>query len=61
MQVTISNYRSIRFMGPEAFDGEFAKRYGANNSRSGKWPSPENMSSRQLSYHPTSHLKQRLR
>ena len=42
----ISNYRSIRFMGPEAFDGEFAKRYGANIIQGqGEWPSPENMSS----------------
>ena len=42
----ISNYRSIRFMGPGAFDGEFAKRYGANIIQGqGEWPSPENMSS----------------
>ncbi len=41
----ISDYRSIRFMGPEAFDGEFAKRYGANIIQGqGEWPSPENMS-----------------
>ena len=41
----ISNYRSIRFMGPEAFDGEFAKRYGENIIQGqGEWPSPENMS-----------------
>ena len=40
----ISNYRSIRFMGPGAFDGEFAKRYGANIIQGqGEWPSPENM------------------
>ena len=33
-------------MGPEAFDGEFAKRYGANIIQGqGEWPSPENMSS----------------
>ena len=31
-------------MGPEAFDGEFAKRYGANIIQGqGEWPSPENM------------------
>ena len=41
----ISDYRSIRFMGPEAFDGEFAKRYSANIIQGqGEWPNPENMS-----------------
>ena len=40
----ISNYRSIRLMGPEAFDGEFANRFGANIIQGqGEWPSPENM------------------
>ena len=40
----ISDYRSIRLMGPEAFDGEFAKRFGANIIQGqGEWPSPENM------------------
>ena len=31
-------------MGPEAFDGEFANRFGANIIQGqGEWPSPENM------------------
>jgi uncharacterized protein YjbI with pentapeptide repeats len=42
----ISLMRSIRFMGPEAFDGEFAERLGQNIiAGMGEWPTPENMSS----------------
>ena len=41
----ISNYRSIRFMGPSAFDGEFAERYSASIIQGqGEWPNPQNMS-----------------
>ena len=41
----ISTYRSIRFMGPGAFDGEFAQRYGASIIQGqGEWPNPQNMS-----------------
>ena len=41
----ISSMRSIRFLGPEAFDGEFAERLGQNIiAGMGEWPSPENMS-----------------
>ena len=41
----ISTQRSIRFLGPEAFDGEFAERLGENIiAGMGEWPSPENMS-----------------
>ena len=41
----ISTYRSIRLMGPGAFDGEFAERYGASIIQGqGEWPNPQNMS-----------------
>ena len=41
----ISTQRSIRFLGPEAFDGEFAERLGQNIiAGMGEWPTPENMS-----------------
>ena len=41
----ISNMRSVRFLGPEAFDGEFADRLGENIiAGMGEWPSPENVS-----------------
>jgi len=41
----ISNKRAIRFLGPEAFDGELANRYSENIiAGSGEWPSPQNMS-----------------
>tara|TARA_B100000700_G_scaffold53032_1_gene56448 strand:- start:2089 stop:5706 length:3618 start_codon:yes stop_codon:yes gene_type:complete len=41
----ISDMRAIRFLGPNAFDGELAKRLGANIIPGlGEWPSPENMS-----------------
>ena len=41
----ISNMRSVRFLGPEAFDGEFADRLGENIiAGMGEWPTPENMS-----------------
>ena len=41
----ISNMRSVRFLGPEAFDGEFAERLGENIiAGMGDWPTPENMS-----------------
>ena len=41
----ISSMRSIRFLGPEAFDGEFADRLGGNIiAGMGEWPTPENMS-----------------
>jgi hypothetical protein len=41
----ISNMRSVRFLGPEAFDGEFADRLGKNIiAGMGEWPTPENMS-----------------
>lgn len=41
----ISNMRSVRFLGPEAFDGEFADRLGQNIIAGlGEWPTPENMS-----------------
>ncbi len=41
----ISNMRSIRLMGPQAFDGEIASRFGENIIQGqGEWPSPENMS-----------------
>ena len=41
----ISTMRSIRFLGPEAFDGEFADRLGENIiAGMGEWPSPENVS-----------------
>jgi len=40
----ISNMRSVRFLGPEAFDGEFADRLGENIiAGMGEWPTPENM------------------
>ncbi len=40
----ISDMRAIRFLGPEAFDGELADRLGANIIPGlGEWPSPENM------------------
>ena len=42
----ISEMRSIRLMGPEAFDGELASRYGERIIQGqGEWPDPENMSS----------------
>ena len=42
----ISDMRSIRLMGPEAFDGELASRYGERIIQGqGEWPNPENMSS----------------
>jgi hypothetical protein len=42
----ISSSRSVRFLGPEAFDGEFADRLGENIIAGlGEWPSPENVSS----------------
>ncbi|MEK9731538.1 MAG: FtsX-like permease family protein [Candidatus Poseidoniales archaeon] len=42
----ISNKRAIRFLGPEAFDGELANRYSENIiAGSGEWPSPQNMTS----------------
>tara|TARA_B100001093_G_scaffold134820_2_gene127340 strand:+ start:14913 stop:18536 length:3624 start_codon:yes stop_codon:yes gene_type:complete len=42
----ISLMRSVRFLGPEAFDGEFAERLGQNIiAGMGEWPTPENMSS----------------
>ena len=41
----ISTMRSIRFLGPGAFDGEFADRLGENIiAGMGEWPTPENMS-----------------
>jgi uncharacterized protein YjbI with pentapeptide repeats len=41
----ISNMRSVRFLGPEAFDGEFADRLSENIiAGMGEWPTPENMS-----------------
>ena len=41
----ISDMRSIRLMGPEAFDGELANRYGERIIQGqGEWPDPENMS-----------------
>lgn len=41
----ISDKRAIRFLGPEAFDGELADRLGGNIIAGlGEWPSPENMS-----------------
>ena len=41
----ISTQRSVRFLGPEAFDGEFADRLGENIiAGMGEWPSPENVS-----------------
>ena len=41
----ISDKRAVRFLGPEAFDGELAKRLGENIiSGLGEWPTPENMS-----------------
>ena len=40
----ISEMRGIRFMGPGAFDGELADRFGANIIDGlGEWPSPEVM------------------
>ena len=40
----ISEMRGIRFMGPGAFDGELANRFGANIIDGlGEWPSPEAM------------------
>ena len=42
----ISDKRAIRFLGPEAFDGELANRLGENIIAGlGEWPTPENMSS----------------
>jgi len=41
----ISDKRAIRFLGPEAFDGELADRLSQNIiSGLGEWPTPENMS-----------------
>ena len=41
----ISDMRAIRFLGPNAFDGELAKRLGGNIIPGlGEWPTPENMS-----------------
>ena len=41
----ISDKRAIRFLGPEAFDGELADRLGGNIIAGlGEWPTPENMS-----------------
>ena len=41
----ISDKRAIRFLGPEAFDGELANRLGGNIIAGlGEWPSPEDMS-----------------
>ncbi len=41
----ISQMRSVRFLGPQAFDGEFADRLGPNViAGMGEWPTPENMS-----------------
>lgn len=41
----ISDKRAIRFLGPEAFDGELADRLGENIIAGlGEWPTPENMS-----------------
>tara|TARA_Y100000766_G_scaffold80137_1_gene68115 strand:+ start:10922 stop:14539 length:3618 start_codon:yes stop_codon:yes gene_type:complete len=41
----ISDKRAIRFLGPEAFDGELADRLGQNIIAGlGEWPTPENMS-----------------
>ena len=41
----ISSSRAVRFLGPEAFDGEFASRLGENIIAGfGEWPSPENVS-----------------
>ena len=41
----ISDKRAIRFLGPEAFDGELADRLGENIIAGlGEWPMPENMS-----------------
>ena len=41
----ISTQRSVRFLGPGAFDGEFADRLGENIiAGMGEWPTPENMS-----------------
>ena len=41
----ISSSRAVRFLGPEAFDGEFADRLGENIIAGlGEWPSPENVS-----------------
>ena len=40
----ISDQRAIRFLGPEAFDGELASRYSPSIiAGAGEWPSPENM------------------
>ena len=41
----ISDKRAIRFLGPEAYDGELADRLGGNIIAGlGEWPTPENMS-----------------
>ncbi len=41
----ISDKRAIRFLGPEAFDGELANRLSENIIAGlGEWPTPENMS-----------------
>tara|TARA_Y100000589_G_scaffold312197_1_gene332297 strand:- start:25 stop:3645 length:3621 start_codon:yes stop_codon:yes gene_type:complete len=41
----ISDKRAIRFLGPEAFDGELADRLSENIIAGlGEWPTPENMS-----------------
>ena len=41
----ISQMRSVRFLGPGSFDGEFADRLGQNIiAGMGEWPTPENMS-----------------
>ena len=43
----ISDMRAIRFLGPNAFDGELAKRLGGNIIPGlGEWPTPENMSAK---------------
>ncbi len=40
----ISDMRAIRFLGPNAFDGELAKRLGGNIiAGQGEWPSPKTM------------------
>ena len=44
----ISDKRAIRFLGPEAFDGELANRLSENIIAGlGEWPTPENMTEKQ--------------
>ena len=44
----ISDKRAIRFLGPEAFDGELADRLSENIIAGlGEWPTPENMTDKQ--------------